>query len=89
MSRSMISMPVMYTIDVACEDCDCKKAVHAHKLMPSGAYSVQEERVCSCQHPWVGINMFETPRAKRRRNGMGRCKCLAPSCRALDTESAA
>ena len=45
-------MPVMYTIDVACEDCDCKKAVHAHKLMPSGAYSVQEERVCLCEHSW-------------------------------------
>ena len=52
MVKPVIEVPILYTIDVACRDCDCKKAVHAHKLVPSGAYSVKEEKPCSCEHAW-------------------------------------
>lgn len=71
LSGGMISMPVMYTIDVACEDCDCKKAVHAHKLMPSGAHSVQEEKVCSCQHPWGRHKYVRDTKSKAQRKRDG------------------
>jgi hypothetical protein len=48
----MIEVPILYTVDVACRDCDCKKAVHAHKLEPSGRYTVQEDKLCSCGNGW-------------------------------------
>ena len=71
MGKTVIEVPILYTIDVTCQDCSCKKAVHAHKLVPSGRYTVQEEKACSCGHAWPRHEYVRQTKSKTQKKRDG------------------
>lgn len=46
-----IEVPILFTIDIACSLCSCRReAVHAHRLVDGKSYVFETENCDNCSH---------------------------------------
>lgn len=68
-----IEESILFTIDVACASCLCKReGVHAHRLLDGETYVFFEEEDCAaCRHPMVHHKFVRDTKSdfEKRRDG--------------------